>query len=214
MCNFLSTWKKTPKHLFVTLLIFITINNILFIFFICLNIHVSSNPSKCLPLNAQCQHYAIMALKSLLALICGACVPNLCGAQKYRQFIQMKRDAHKPKRQKADGRLNYLDGLIWRPTKEKITSRIDTQTPHRTLVAHKSTLAFEDLLGVVGCKTFHTVRQWKIPLSSQSLEYKWGRTLTAQYTHIEPGIDVRQFILQKEGWVRRLLILNHHSCTS
>jgi len=26
-----------------------------------------------------------------------------------------------------------------------------------------------------------------------------NETLTAQYTHIEPGIDVGQFILQKEG---------------
>lgn len=28
---------------------------------------------------------------------------------------------------------------------------------------------------------------------------KENETLTAQYTHIEPGIDVGKFILQKEG---------------
>lgn len=123
----------------------------------------------------------------------------------------MKRDTQG---QIADGRWNYLDGLIWWPTKEKITGRIHTQTPYRTLVAHKGTLAFEDLLRVVGCKTFHTVRWWHFILFPELKSINEKETLTAQYTHIEPGIDVGQFILQKEGWVRKLLILEHQNCTS
>lgn len=44
---------------------------------------------------------------------------------------------------------SYLDSLIWGARKEQVSSGVDTQAPHRTLVADKRPLTLEDLLGVV-----------------------------------------------------------------
>lgn len=46
----------------------------------------------------------------------------------------------------------HLDGLVRGPTEEQVPHGVDAETPDGALVAHKCSLALEDLLWVVGCR--------------------------------------------------------------
>lgn len=45
----------------------------------------------------------------------------------------------------------YLNGFVRRATEKQVSNGVNAQTPHGALVSHKSALALEDLLRIVGC---------------------------------------------------------------
>lgn len=133
------------------------------------------------PLDAECQHNAIMALQRLLALVGGTCVPHLqrpeSGGSQQDQpgaragRVAMRREAilrekALPRRGRpAHGQCppptlpgpprqgpTHLDGLIRGATEEQVPHGVDTETPDGALVAHEGSFALEDLLWVIGCR--------------------------------------------------------------